>query len=145
VHQPGAESRRVGKVAEEFGIRIRHADIVDENTDIQILKLGADSIVNFSSAGEIHIDDTSFDSVIRFCKIIKRNLLVGHSQQKTGKYASADHRRKTGSMTEKKRFLRKTQGGGHGLIARRRGRKKKYRKYSTLLVKNGWWRGRCLI
>lgn len=46
---------------------VGHAHIVDQNANIQVLKLGADTFVDLSAVGKVNIDNTSFDSVSRFC------------------------------------------------------------------------------
>ena len=67
VHQPGAESTRVRQVAQKFRIRVRHADIVYKDADIQILQLDADFLVDMVVFGEINVNDPRLDTILLLC------------------------------------------------------------------------------
>jgi len=67
VHQSCAKGSRIGKIAKEFRIIIGHAYIVDQYTNIQVLQLCTNAVIDFPSAGEVHVYNASLDSVLGFC------------------------------------------------------------------------------
>lgn len=66
MHQPRTESSCIWYVAEEFRMIVRHAYVVDQDANIQVLNLGSDSVIDFTTTGKIHVDNASLDSVSGF-------------------------------------------------------------------------------
>ena len=67
MHESRAEGTGIGQIAEELWIRVRHADIVDEDANIQILQLRSDLPVDCVIFGEVDVDDSSLDSILALC------------------------------------------------------------------------------
>ena len=64
MHESPAERAGVGHVAEELGVRVRHAHVVDQHADVQVLQLGADLDVDLIVLREVHVDHARLDAVL---------------------------------------------------------------------------------
>ena len=75
MHQARAKGARLGKAGQKFRVRVRHADIVDQHSDVEILQVGADLVVDLSVASEVNVDDARLNTELQLCK--ERNIKRG--------------------------------------------------------------------
>lgn len=66
VHESRADIGSIRQNVQELREIVRHADIVDEDADVEILQLRVDAIVNLSSAREIDVDNAGLHAVLTF-------------------------------------------------------------------------------